>query len=170
MLHDSLMASTRAQVLYTGQKFPIGKNAPYGNRSLSSPLKLAERWGSRAEPSIKQRPKWLLAAMPPKGTVMRKKSLKQRPPVPKPPVQAKAKVSPLRNLTPEPHDRLRLDLMEACLAVTETHGLTVERSISQISTCAIALKSASASAFRVRTARQTHPTWPCSKFLLRILA
>ena len=25
MLHDSLMASTRAQVLYTGQKFPIGK-------------------------------------------------------------------------------------------------------------------------------------------------
>ena len=33
MLHDSLMASTRAQVLYTGQKFPIGKNAPYGNRS-----------------------------------------------------------------------------------------------------------------------------------------
>ena len=34
MLHDSLMASTRAQVLYTGQKFPIGKNAPYENRSL----------------------------------------------------------------------------------------------------------------------------------------
>ena len=33
MLHDSLMASTRAQVLYTGQKFPIGKNAPYENRS-----------------------------------------------------------------------------------------------------------------------------------------
>ena len=29
MLHDSLMASTRAQVFYTGQKFPIGKNAPY---------------------------------------------------------------------------------------------------------------------------------------------
>ena len=37
MLHDSLMASTRAQVLYTGQKFPIGKNAPYGNRSLVEP-------------------------------------------------------------------------------------------------------------------------------------
>ena len=36
MLHDSLMASTRAQVLYTGQKFPIGKNAPYGNRSQNS--------------------------------------------------------------------------------------------------------------------------------------
>ena len=33
MLRDSLMASTRAQVLYTGQKFPIGKNAPYENRS-----------------------------------------------------------------------------------------------------------------------------------------
>ena len=99
-----------------------------------------------------------------------KNSLKQRPPVPKPPVQTKAKVSPLRNLTLELYDRLRQDLMEACLAVTETHGLTVERSISRISTCAIALKSASASAFRVRTARQTHPTWPCSKFLLYILA
>ena len=42
MLHDSLMASTRAQVLYTGQKFPIGKNAPYGNRS-----RIAVSWISR---------------------------------------------------------------------------------------------------------------------------
>ena len=52
--------------------------------------------------------------------------------MPKPPVQAKAKVSSLRNLTPELYDRLQWDLMEACLAVTETHGLTVERAISQI--------------------------------------
>ena len=55
---------------------------------------------------------------------MNKNSLKQRPPVPKPPVQTKAKVSLLRNLAPELYDRLRQDLMEACLAVTETHGLT----------------------------------------------
>ena len=139
---------------------------------VSPPQKLAVRWGFRAEPSIKQRPKWLLAAMSPKGTIMKKNSLKQRPPVPKPPVQIKARVSPLRNLTPELYDRLRRDLMEVCLAMTETHGLTVERSISRISTCAIALKSASASAFRVRTARQTHPTWPvqssCFAFWLEV--
>ena len=33
MLRDSLMASTRAQIFYTGKKFPIGKNAPYEIRS-----------------------------------------------------------------------------------------------------------------------------------------
>ena len=43
---------------------------------------------------------------------MKNNFLKQRPPVPKPPVQAKAKVSPLRNLTPELYDRLRRDLMK----------------------------------------------------------
>ncbi|NIZ13227.1 hypothetical protein HCZ87_07480 [Phaeobacter sp. HF9A] len=31
-----------------------------------------------------------------------------------------------RNLTPELCDRLRRDMMKACLAVAETHGLTVE--------------------------------------------
>ena len=56
------------------------------------------------------------------------------------------------------------------LVVTRIDRLERSRSISRISTCAIALKSASASAFRVRTARQTHLTWPCSKFLLHILA
>ena len=35
-------------------------------------------------------------------------------------------VSPPRNLTPEYCDRLRRDMMKACLAVAETHGLTVE--------------------------------------------
>ena len=35
---------------------------------------------------------------------MNKNSLKQRPPVPKPPVQTKAKVSLLRNLAPELYD------------------------------------------------------------------
>ena len=34
---------------------------------VSPPQKLAVRWGFRAEPSIKQRPKWLLAAMSPEG-------------------------------------------------------------------------------------------------------
>ena len=97
-----------------------------------SPTEVTREMGGRAEPSIKQRPKWLLAAMSPKGTIMKKKSLKQKSPMPKPPVQAKAKVSSLRNLTPELYDRLQWDLMEACLAVTETHGLTVERAISQI--------------------------------------
>ena len=64
--------------------------------------------------------------------MVQKNSLKQRPSVPKPPVQAKAKMSRLRNLTPELYDRLRRDLMEACLAVTETHGLTVEGLIRRL--------------------------------------
>ena len=50
---------------------------------------------------------------------MKKNSLEQRPSV-----QTKAKVSRLRNLTPELHDRLRRDLMEACLAVTESQCLS----------------------------------------------
>lgn len=48
----------------------------------------------------------------------------------KPPAQvsqASSKAPPPRNLTPELCDRLRRDLMKACLSVAETHGLTVER-------------------------------------------
>ncbi len=55
---------------------------------------------------------------------MKKNSRKARPPK-KPPAQAKT-VSPPSNLTPELCDRLRRDLMKACQAVAETHGLTVE--------------------------------------------
>lgn len=33
---------------------------------------------------------------------------------------------PPRNLTPELCDRLRRDMMKACLSVAEAHGLTVE--------------------------------------------
>ena len=44
----------------------------------------------------------------------------------KTPVQTSSKVPPPRNLTPELCDRLRRDMMKACLAVAETHGLTVE--------------------------------------------
>ena len=41
-------------------------------------------------------------------------------------VQTSTKVSPPRNLTPGLCERLRQDMMKACLAVAETHGLTVE--------------------------------------------
>ncbi|MCS5602689.1 MAG: hypothetical protein NZ734_10890 [Paracoccus sp.] len=47
----------------------------------------------------------------------------------KPPVQATpstSKIPPPRNLTPGLCDRLRRDLMKACLGVAETHGLTVQ--------------------------------------------
>lgn len=40
--------------------------------------------------------------------------------------QASSKVPPPRNLTPELCDRLRRDMMKACLNVAEAHGLTVE--------------------------------------------
>ncbi|MHA3916618.1 hypothetical protein [Halovulum sp. GXIMD14793] len=57
---------------------------------------------------------------------MKKNARKRKPPAPKVPVLTKAKVPPPRNLTPELCDRLRRDMMKACLAVAETHGLTVE--------------------------------------------
>lgn len=56
---------------------------------------------------------------------MKKSTHKARPPKKTSSVQAKA-VSPPRNLTPELCERLRQDMMKACLAVAETHGLTVE--------------------------------------------
>lgn len=40
--------------------------------------------------------------------------------------QAGSKAPPPRNLTPELCDRLRKDMMKACLNVAETYGLTVE--------------------------------------------
>ena len=57
---------------------------------------------------------------------MKKNTRKPKPPVKKPPVQASTKAPPPRNLTPELCDRLRRDMMKACLSVAETHGLTVE--------------------------------------------
>ena len=57
---------------------------------------------------------------------MKKPPRKRQPSAPKVPVQTGAKVPPPRNLTPELCDRLRRDMMKACLAVAETHGLTVE--------------------------------------------
>ena len=60
---------------------------------------------------------------------MRKNKIKKRTPTAKPlvPVNTPAsKVPPPRNLTPELCSRLRHDLLQACLAVAENHGLTVE--------------------------------------------
>lgn len=57
---------------------------------------------------------------------MKKPPRKRQPSAPKVPMQTRAKVPPPRNLTPELCDRLRRDMMKACLTVAETHGLTVE--------------------------------------------
>lgn len=57
---------------------------------------------------------------------MKKSTRKPRPPKKTPPVQTSTKMSPPRNLTPELCERLRRDMMKACLTVAETHGLTVE--------------------------------------------
>ena len=57
---------------------------------------------------------------------MKKNTRKPKALAKKTSVQTSSKVSPPRNLTPELCDRLRRDMMKACLAVAETHGLTVE--------------------------------------------
>ena len=57
---------------------------------------------------------------------MKKNARKRKPPAPKVPVPTKSKVPPPRNLTPELCEHLRRDMLKACLAVAETHGLTVE--------------------------------------------
>lgn len=57
---------------------------------------------------------------------MKKNARKPKAPAKKTSVQTSSKVSPPRNLTPELCDRLRRDMLKTCLAVAETHGLTVE--------------------------------------------
>ena len=57
---------------------------------------------------------------------MKKPSRKRQPSASKAPAQTQVKVPPPRNLTPALCDQLRRDMMKACLAVAETHGLTVE--------------------------------------------
>jgi hypothetical protein len=57
---------------------------------------------------------------------MKKNAHKRKPPAHKPPAPVTAKIPPPSNLTPELCDRLKRDMMKACLAVAETHGLTVE--------------------------------------------
>ena len=68
-----------------------------------------------------------------RGTVYKGKGLdvkkNVRPPAARQRLQANAKavkVNSPRNLTPALCDRLRLDLLNACRKVAETHGLTVE--------------------------------------------
>ena len=58
---------------------------------------------------------------------MKKSARKHKSAAPKVPTTQQAKTPPPRNLTPEMCDRLRRDMVKACLAVAETHGLTVER-------------------------------------------
>lgn len=55
---------------------------------------------------------------------MKKTKRKSKPPVPT--ASNTTKVVPPRSLTPELCNRLRRDLMHACLKVAESHGLTVE--------------------------------------------
>ncbi|UOA33736.1 hypothetical protein DSM110093_03832 (plasmid) [Sulfitobacter sp. DSM 110093] len=57
---------------------------------------------------------------------MKKNTRKPRPPKETPPAPTSTKMSPPRNLTPELCERLRRDMMKACLTVAETHGLMVE--------------------------------------------
>ncbi len=60
---------------------------------------------------------------------MKKNKKKGRSAAVKSPVQAKPstiKAAPPRNLTPGLCERLRRDLLKACLNVAQTHGLTVE--------------------------------------------
>jgi len=57
---------------------------------------------------------------------MKKNTRKPKPPAKNPPVQTSSKVPPPRNLTPGLCDRLRREMMKACLNVAETYGLTVE--------------------------------------------
>ena len=57
---------------------------------------------------------------------MKKTTRRPQPPAKAQPAQTGTKVSPPRNLTPDLCKRLRQDMMKACLAVAETHGLTVE--------------------------------------------
>jgi hypothetical protein len=57
---------------------------------------------------------------------VKKNRPKQQSPVAKPPAPSSTKVPPPRNLTPPLCEKLRRDMMQACLKVAETHGLTVE--------------------------------------------
>jgi hypothetical protein len=57
---------------------------------------------------------------------MKKNTRKSKPQAKNLPAQTSAQVAPPRNLTPELCNRLRRDMLKACLNVAEAHGLTVE--------------------------------------------
>lgn len=91
---------------------------------------------------------------------------KRQPSAPKVPVQTGAKVPPPRNLTPELCDRLRRDMMKACLAVAETHGLTVEGGdLSDID-----LRHSFEISFRVGIPQESGEIYSPEKALFEVLA
>tara|TARA_R110000803_G_scaffold47946_2_gene99770 strand:- start:1102 stop:1422 length:321 start_codon:yes stop_codon:yes gene_type:complete len=57
---------------------------------------------------------------------VKKNKTKQRSPGATPPAPTNTKVPPPRNLTPPLCEKLRQDMVQACLKVARTHGLTVE--------------------------------------------
>ncbi len=57
---------------------------------------------------------------------MKKNARKPKTPAKRTPVQVNPKPPPPRSLTPELWNRLRQDILKVCLAVAETHGLSVE--------------------------------------------
>ena len=97
---------------------------------------------------------------------MKKPPRKRRPSAPKTPAQTRAKVPPPRNLTPELCDRLRRDMMKACLTVAETHGLTVEGG----DLADIDLRHSFAISFRVGIPQEDGAIYSPNKAMFEVLA
>ena len=97
---------------------------------------------------------------------MKKPLRKRQTSAPKVPVQTEAKAPPPRNLTPELCDRLRRDMMTACRAVAETHGLTVEGGdLSDID-----LRHSFAISFRVGIPQEDGAIYSPDKAMFEVLA
>jgi hypothetical protein len=97
---------------------------------------------------------------------MKKPPRKRQTSAPKVPVQTEAKAPPPRNLTPELCDRLRRDMMTACRAVAETHGLTVEGGdLSDID-----LRHSFAISFRVGIPQEDGAIYSPDKAMFEVLA
>lgn len=97
---------------------------------------------------------------------MKKPPRKRQPSASKAPAQTRVKVSPPRNLTPELCDRLRRDMMKACLTVAETHGLTVEGG----DLADIDLRHSFAISFRVGIPQEDGAIYSPDKVMFEVLA
>lgn len=97
---------------------------------------------------------------------MKKPPRKRKPSEPKVPAQKRAKAPPPRNLTPELCDRLRRDMMKACLTVAETHGLTVEGG----DLADIDLRHSFAISFRVGIPQEDGAIYSPDKTMFEVLA
>lgn len=97
---------------------------------------------------------------------MKKPPRKRQTSAPKAPAQIRVKVSPPRNLTPELCDRLRQDMIKACLAVAETHGLTVEGG----DLADIDLRHSFAVSFRVGIPQEDGAIYSPEKAMFEVLA